>query len=818
MREGAGKANLQGTTILSAPSTSSVWNPNHRPYPFSPLFAKVVAHPPHDLARLIEATAFHTAKARDHSERKAFEQKLLSQDTNPEIAAFIDPAHLYHEYYAASVLWHQELLNRGTAAINPPETDCMITSVSTVQPPQVAPLLQLNAKKGALASKQIAAATKPAVAPKAMPRRTILPLRRAVSAVVRRRAYLAPRGKTQHDTVITIDLDDSLKTTPVAATLRPPLARRGAARKAQLTLRPPLPRRGKAAKPKLTLVDATTVVEQKWTPPQSTWDNSEQAHGGIMKVPVPNIGGIAQFYRLTLQPLAALMKMHISLVARCGLDDEIRVYYRHDKDPTPPIPIRAVTIEENADLRNVLTAVRGLVDYVYLEATLQGPSISYILNFWTDKGRLAQDALLATLHSALAFASTRTQFTAPSAALLLYQAFHLVILARASTQHSLLEQQQEMQTLMNTYLERNPVRAEGREWPLTLSFVIRSGGQMARGCPHIRLQTICEGGAPKSQTQKKQPRSRSRSPVWQPEAEAVEEAEVDDQGFNMDPEEPDDSQVWNLGDDPDLEQRTLHVSVSSEDPITITVPLYWPDPYVEKILARHMGVQHEWLQFEWIWDDLFVLPARSAPAQLKDLVLRQFTQEQEADNARPVVAEEQASVASSPAITTPIPKPSGIKPLTTPQDSRQPIGAPRARLEATPAKAMPKHTPAAYGNSSSSGTHANANTFESNVLARLDTIERQQTEVLRLLRYTLRPLVTKPLATPEAHTAPKAKPTASPTLAVGRKGPRGTRAGAFRHARASGHKRNQAATPQGPISPLPPQASAGDLPSPPWRF
>eukprot|EP00971_Amphidinium_carterae_P241364 4792572-Amphidinium_carterae.1 len=233
-----------------------------------------------------------------------------------------------------------------------------------------------------------------------------------------------------------------------------------------------------------------------------------------------------------------------------------------------------------------------------------------------------------------------------------------------------------------------------------------------------------------------------------------------------------------------------------------------------------MGVQHEWLQFEWIWDDIFV-PARSAPAQLKDLVLRQFAHEQEADNARAVTGEEQASAASPPAISTPTPKPSGIKPMITPQDSRQPIGAPRARPEATPAKAMPKHTPATYGNSSSSGSHANLNTFESNVLARLDTIEKQQTEVLRLLRDTLRPLVTKPLATPEAQIVPKAKPTASPILAMGKKGYRGTRAGALRQTRASGHniiKRKQATMPQGPISPLSSQTPAGDLPSPPWRF
>eukprot|EP00971_Amphidinium_carterae_P137212 2719070-Amphidinium_carterae.2 len=501
-------------------------------------------------------------------------------------------------------------------------------------------------------------------------------------------------------------------------------------------------------------------------PPQSIWDSSEQAQGGIMKVPVPNTGGISQFYRLTLQPLAALMGMHISLVARRGLDNVVRVYYKRDKDPNCPMPIRAVTIEENADLRKVLAELRSFVDYVYLEATIQGPSISYILNFWTDKGRLAQDALLATLHSALVFASNRFQLTVPTAALLLYQAFHLVILARATTQHSLLEQQQEMQTLMNTYLGRNPVRAEGQEWPLTLNFVIRTGGQMASGSSNTRLQTICEGGAPKGQTQKKQPRSRSRSPVWQPESDVVEEAEEVEQGFHMDAEEPEDSQVWNLADDPDLEQRTLHVSVSSDDPITIAVPLHWPDPYVERILAKHMGVKHEWLHFEWIWDDLFVVPARSAPAQLKELVLRQFMLDQEGSSARTEAVEELASVASPPAISTPTPKPSGIKPLTTPPDIRQPIGAPRSRPEATPAKAMPKHTPATVGNSSSSGSHATPNTFESNVLARLDTIEKQQAEVLRLLRDTLRPLVTKPLATLEAQPTIRAKPTASPTLAV----------------------------------------------------
>eukprot|EP00971_Amphidinium_carterae_P223327 4431172-Amphidinium_carterae.1 len=116
-----------------------------------------------------------------------------------------------------------------------------------------------------------------------MPKRTILPLRRAVSAVARRRAYLAPREKMQLDAPITIDLDDSLKTAPVTATLKPPLARRGAAKKAQLMQRPPLPRKGKAAKKKVTLVDATTVVKQKWDPPPSTWDSSEHAQGGIMK-------------------------------------------------------------------------------------------------------------------------------------------------------------------------------------------------------------------------------------------------------------------------------------------------------------------------------------------------------------------------------------------------------------------------------------------------------------------------------------------------------------------------------------------------------
>eukprot|EP00971_Amphidinium_carterae_P011035 217436-Amphidinium_carterae.1 len=323
-----------------------------------------------------------------------------------------------------------------------------------------------------------------------------------------------------------------------------------------------------------------------------------------------------------------------------------------------------------------------------------------------------------------------------------------------------------MQTLMNTYLGRNPVRAEGQEWPLVLNFVIRSGGQMDSSSSNTRLQTIREGGAPKGQTQKKQPRSRSRSPVWHPEADVVEEAEEVEQGFHMEAEEPEDTQVWNLTDDPDLEQRALHVSVGSDDPITISVPLHWPDPYVERILAKHMGVKHEWLHFEWIWDDLFVVLARSAPAHLKELVLRQFMLDQEESEARADAEEEQASEASPPAISTPIPKPSGIKPLTTPPDIRQPIGAPRSRPEATPAKAMPKHTPATYGNSSSSGTHANSNSFESNVLARLDTIEKQQAEVLRLLRDTLRPLVTKPLATAEAQPMIKAKPTASPTMAA----------------------------------------------------
>eukprot|EP00971_Amphidinium_carterae_P054875 1081451-Amphidinium_carterae.2 len=121
------------------------------------------------------------------------------------------------------------------------------------------------------------------------------------------------------------------------------------------------------------------------------------------------------------------------------------------------------------------------------------------------------------------------------------------------------------------------------------------------------------------------------------------------------------------------------------------------------------------------------------------------------------------------------------------------------------------------GGGSSSSMQASSYTFESNVLARLDTIEKQQTEVLRLLRDTLRPLVTRPLATPEVQPAQKAKPTASPTLAVGRKTFRGARAGHLKQARAASHKRKQAMTPQGPICPLPSQLTIGDLPSPPWR-
>eukprot|EP00971_Amphidinium_carterae_P224791 4459404-Amphidinium_carterae.1 len=74
------------------------------------------------------------------------------------------------------------------------------------------------------------------------------------------------------------------------------------------------------------------------------------------------------------------------------------------------------------------------------------------------------------------------------------------------------------------------------------------------------------------------------------------------------------------------------------------------------------------------------------------------------------------------------------------------------------------------------------------------------------------------MASPGHQTVNKARPTASPTLAAGKKAFRGTRAGSFRQARAASHKRRQATVPQGPTSPLPSQPSTGDLPSPPWRF
>eukprot|EP00971_Amphidinium_carterae_P252509 5012888-Amphidinium_carterae.1 len=111
-----------------------------------------MAHPPYDLARIIEATAFHTAKARNLEERTAFETKLLNEANHSGAinASFVDPTHLYHEYYAASVLWHQELVRSGRVSSNTRDDDCVITAVRTIQPPVATPLLKLNATTGAL--------------------------------------------------------------------------------------------------------------------------------------------------------------------------------------------------------------------------------------------------------------------------------------------------------------------------------------------------------------------------------------------------------------------------------------------------------------------------------------------------------------------------------------------------------------------------------------------------------------------------------------------------------------------------------------------
>eukprot|EP00971_Amphidinium_carterae_P139865 2770907-Amphidinium_carterae.2 len=84
------------------------------------------------------------------------------------------------------------------------------------------------------------------------------------------------------------------------------------------------------------------------------------------------------------------------------------------------------------------------------------------------------------LRGALWWALEKSQLVHPAAGILLFQAHTLVVLARPRTHHTLTQQHEEFCKHLSDYFSRNNVRAEGREWSITISSVV-SGGNWS-GC------------------------------------------------------------------------------------------------------------------------------------------------------------------------------------------------------------------------------------------------------------------------------------------------------------------------------------------------
>eukprot|EP00971_Amphidinium_carterae_P162530 3222325-Amphidinium_carterae.3 len=74
----------------------------------------------------------------------------------------------------------------------------------------------------------------------------------------------------------------------------------------------------------------------------------------------------------------------------------------------------------------------------------------------------------------------------PAAAILLFQAHTLVVLARPKTHHSLAQQHQDIAAHLIHYLDRNKVRAEGQEWSVSVNSVVE-GGRRHSGYEQINV-------------------------------------------------------------------------------------------------------------------------------------------------------------------------------------------------------------------------------------------------------------------------------------------------------------------------------------------
>eukprot|EP00971_Amphidinium_carterae_P324379 6446517-Amphidinium_carterae.1 len=243
--------------------------------------------------------------------------------------------------------------------------------------------------------------------------------------------------------------------------------------------RPPLPRRmgtqqqpkEKAMpRPKITLREAH---QDPWEPFQQQWFSEPQSIEGVMKIEAKFVPSLNHFAKQTLAPIAALLGVRILSVGRRCAETVIRVMYKQTHERK--LPIIAASVADSTDLAAALEQIKHHFKFLYVESHIQADDIAHIFQAWTETGREAQTSLLMVLRGAVLHVMANTTICRPAAILLFPQAHNVAVLVAPLTCHSERDILREIQALAQDYLNRNPVRAEGRQWSLTLSFTLRHG-------------------------------------------------------------------------------------------------------------------------------------------------------------------------------------------------------------------------------------------------------------------------------------------------------------------------------------------------------
>eukprot|EP00971_Amphidinium_carterae_P339555 6477428-Amphidinium_carterae.1 len=479
-------------------------NSRTRPYPFSPLFRDVQAFPPRQLGEAIEVTA---AYAMEFPDRALFEQSILEDSDGGQRFHFLMPEDTYHPYYLAVLRWIQVRKDQAAEVAvgqQPPvaslaagqthtkEVTAASAEHSTTTPPpgKVKNKAKSAAVKLAMAKPASRALVAPAsiIYPPTVEPRQQTSLEAAVVAVNKRRRTLAPFDDdglvvdTDSDETSSIPSRQVIMVTPrqpaqqPSTKPHPPQTDRDNRPALQRKRPAPAPQEKKMPRQRVVLVDAPT---DPWAAYPQPWSSDARAAQGTLKLACAALVCINHFAKTVVKPLAAVLNIKVLSVGRRGGEPEARVLYVRDDQHM--LPVVAASVVESMDILQAIGSVRHRCHHLYMETRLRVDKAEQILNTWSDAGRLAQTALLMVLRGALLATMQSTLMLKPAAAILIPQAHHFTVVVLPLTRHAATELAAELQQHFQDYLDRNPVRAEGREWHVSVSFKLRQGAG-AGGC------------------------------------------------------------------------------------------------------------------------------------------------------------------------------------------------------------------------------------------------------------------------------------------------------------------------------------------------